>query len=108
MNDTAETPDVITTDYTKTLGEIAKGRTLHHINKELQAVVAGVREHGKKGTLTVTLELDPGKHDQVFVKATTKAKIPTDDPETAIFFTTPANGLQRNDPNQMEFPSEDS
>jgi hypothetical protein len=84
------------------LREHRNGITHDDLSDALQAVVAGVIEEGKVGTLTLTIKIKPlGQSDGLEVSAEVKAAPPKPTPGVSIFFATPENNLARQDPHQM-------
>jgi hypothetical protein len=89
-----------------TLMEIHKGELVHEMTKGLRDVVGAVRELGKGGKLTVSMNINP--HDTGTVRAvdinwdiTVKKPKPKQRPSCA--FVTGTNDLSRRDPAQREF-----
>lgn len=79
-----------------------KGRTHGELTDRMAELVAAVAESGKKGTLTLKIEVKPTKSDGVVeVIDDVKLAAPTARARTSMFFIDPAtSSLVRNDPNQ--------
>lgn len=84
------------------LREHRNGLTHDELSDELQKLVAEVTENHKSGTLTLTITVKPAGRDSgaMEVGAEVKLKEPKKSPGVAIFFATPENNLQRQDPRQ--------
>jgi hypothetical protein len=88
--------------FIKFLQEHRSGVTLAELGESLQSLVADVTDQGKAGTLTLTISIKPiGKNDGLEVGAEIKSKPPKGEPGKSIFFATPENNLQRQDPRQQ-------
>ena len=97
--------DTVSTDFPQFLKEIRKGQLLFECSEELEKLVAAVVDTKKSGTLTLTVKVGPLKGDDVStlgIDALAKAKLPEKTKQTAIFFPTKKNTLQRTDPRQGE------
>lgn len=92
--------------YSQILVQLRNGLTHEELTQKLDEVVAAVRLTGKKGSITLTVSVEPaskGSVDTLFVEDEIKVKIPEMDRGATVFFATPENGLQRQDPRQLEF-----
>lgn len=77
------------------------GSTHDEISDAIRDVVAAVTDEGKVGTVTITISIKPlGKGDGLAVGIECKAKPPKQTVGTSVFFATPDNDLQRQDPRQ--------
>lgn len=87
------------TDY---LRELDKGRFLTELSSEMQALVEAIAETGKKGSITVKLDLSPSSHDAetVTVSPTFKTVLPKATPGATLYFMTEERNLSRRDPRQ--------
>lgn len=90
--------------FTDVLGQIRKGAVTEELNKALLAVNEAVIATGKKGELTLKLEVKPmkGNRAQVTVAANISTKTPKEELPEGIFFLTNDGDLVRNDPDQQE------
>lgn len=88
--------------FTDFLRQIRKGRVVDEATVKLASVVKAVTEHGKAGSLTLTLSVSPQAGDKGIVTVTPSlsAKLPEPAMPNAIFFVDDEGGLSRNDPNQ--------
>lgn len=84
------------------LREHRNGLTHDELSDALQELVAAVAESGKAGTLTLKISVKPAGRDSgaLEVGADVKVAPPKSSPGVAIFFATPENNLQRQDPRQ--------
>lgn len=90
--------------FAETLVALNGGTTHAEASNLLADLVAAVRDTGKKGSLTLTVDLAPlkGASNQLVVAAHVSVKAPKADSRTAVFFVDSNGGLSRNDPNQLE------
>lgn len=90
--------------FTDVVNQIRKGAVSEELNKALLAVNEAVIATGKKGELTLKLEVKPmkGNRAQVTVVASINTKTPKEDLPEGIFFLTNDGDLVRNDPEQKE------
>lgn len=83
-----------------------RGGVLHaEASEALADVVAAVMEHGKSGSLTLSVKVARNKDGvTVTVSDDLKVKVPQGDRGAAIFFTDDHGNLSRNNPRQPELP----
>jgi hypothetical protein len=96
--------------FADVLSEISKGTVADEAATELAKLVAAVQETGKKGSVTVTIQVAPykGNDEVVNVSAAVIAKPPRAETPTSIFYTSADGNLSRNDPNALPlFPEHD-
>lgn len=76
----------------------------------LAALVAAVIENQKKGSLTITINVEPAKGDErsVVVSDVLKVKAPEPSKPQSRFFSDPHGNLSRRDPRQPELPLRDA
>lgn len=86
------------------LREHRAGRTHEDLTEALQALNAAVAETGKGGSITLTLKVAPHGDGAAMVTATVSSKLPKVQGGGAIFFLTPENNLERQDPRQADLP----
>lgn len=86
------------------LREHRAGRTHDDLTDELQKIVAAVTETNKGGSLTLKIDVKPHGDGAVMVLAAVTAKLPRAQGGSAIFFVTPENNLERQDPRQADRP----
>jgi hypothetical protein len=82
--------------------EHRNGATHDECSDALQELVAAVTAANKAGKLTLTITIKPAGRDSgaLEVGAEVKLSPPKAVPGVAIFFATPENNLQRQDPRQ--------
>lgn len=90
--------------FTDFLRQIRKGRVVDEATVKLANLVKAVTEHGKSGSMTLTLNVSPQAGDKGIVTITPSlsAKLPEPSMPNAIFFVDDEGGLSRTDPNQGE------
>jgi hypothetical protein len=90
------------------LREHRNGLTHDELSDALRDLVAAVTDEGKAGSLTFTVKIKPmGKGDGLEVSAEVVSKPPKKTPGISIFFATPDNALQKQDPRQKEMELRD-
>ena len=87
--------------FADTLATIRYGELANDLSEQLNQLVTACVDTGKKGTLTLTLTLRPGKAGQLEIVDDVKAKFPPAERGTTLMFATPEGNLQREDPRQM-------
>lgn len=89
---------------TDVLREIRRGRAVDIASRMLADVVRAVDETGKKGSVTITLTVEPeeGGGSQKTITAEVKHKLPVESIPTAVFFSDEEGTLHRVDPQQAE------
>jgi hypothetical protein len=106
--DTAPDPDALPTrPFADFIREQAKGATHDELSEALQDLVAKVRDTGKKGSLSLTIEVEPMKGDSkvLIVTDAIKLKLPEHDRQASLFYADKASNLVREDPDQLSFDS---
>lgn len=95
-------------EFASALLAVAKGRAHDEASDELRKVVAAVRATGKKGSVTVKLDILPPKGNQevVSVEDTITSNIPKDKRST-MFYTDDEGTLYRNDPKQYSMTDDE-
>jgi len=88
------------------LGKALRPEVLARAGDELGAVIAAVKEQGKKGRLTLTVELSPMKNvpDAVEVTAKVKAAPPEPPARAKAMWPTESGRLAESDPRQAQLP----
>lgn len=94
-------------DYIQTLLEARNGQIAADINRKFGDLLAGIRETGKAGKITVVLAVKPSRVKdfqvaEVAISHDCKIAKPEQDIGEAVFFVTPDGGLTRSDPEQQE------
>lgn len=93
-------------DFGSFLLEQARGRTHDELSQALHDVTAKVIETGKKGSVTLVLNialLDKDPENGLVVTDEIKTKLPEHDRPASMFFPTKDGSLSRRDPRQMSF-----
>lgn len=82
------------------LAQVNRGALADEAAAMLADLVQEVTAVGKKGTLTLTLEVAPftGNNDTVQLSGRVSVKSPSRDPHAGLFFYDEHGGLNRNDP----------
>lgn len=105
----APDPDDQVRPFAAVLGELHGGRVHARLTEQLAALTAAVAATGKKGTLTIALEVKPlkaGQNEilQVVAKSVLKAPEGEDAAPTTVFYADETGNLTRDDPNQPQLP----
>jgi hypothetical protein len=82
-----------------------RGGGLHNeASEELQKVVAAVKETQKKGSLTITISVEPAKDDEmsVVLMDALSAKAPRPSTKPSRWFTDDHGNVSRSDPRQPQ------
>lgn len=76
-----------------------------YVNK-IHDVVKAVREHGKQGSINLSLKIKPceGSVLQLVVESDISAKLPSATRPMSLYFSDENGGLHRRDPRQMGLP----
>jgi hypothetical protein len=86
------------------LMEHRNGGLHNEASEELQKVVAAVKETQKKGSLTITIAVEPAKDDEmsVVLMDSLSAKAPRPSTKPSRWFTDDHGNVSRTDPRQQE------
>jgi len=87
--------------FSLVLAAIRYGGLHDELTDQLAALVKACNDTGRKGSLTLTLSLKPGKAGQIELADDIKVKIPAHEKGQTLLFATPEGNLQREDPRQM-------
>jgi hypothetical protein len=95
--------------FTELLATQRNGAAVADIDRVLGELLEAVQATGKRGSLTVTLTVEPPKDSKVLVvvKDDIRAKLPQPGKEGSLFFIVTENGrcvLSRRNPDQPELP----
>jgi hypothetical protein len=111
MTDTSVPPEEdtgpIVRPFTEFLLQQAYGGTHDELTYGLHDLIAAVKDHGKAGSLTLTISVAPvgaGAERQVMVTDRVALKAPTGKRPTSMFFVDDDGNLTRKDPRQPELP----
>lgn len=94
---------------TEVLSKVRGGHALADAGNELADVVLAVKATGKKGSVTLTIDVEPDKTDETVVTLQPKIKVskPVKPYSKGIFFVNDRNGhLTQEDPRQLELLAE--
>lgn len=86
------------------LQEMRKGGLHTELGDELAELVLQCVKTGKKGSLQITLEVDPGDEGMVRISDKIGVKAPRFDTAKTTYWSDEKGNLQRNRPNQPELP----
>lgn len=89
-----------TRDFSEILNEIGGGRCTRELNEKLQQVTQACRDTGKKGAVTLKIEIKP-KGAQFLVDGKVSGTVPEMDTQPTIMFADYDYNLTRKDPRQM-------
>lgn len=93
--------------FTDIIGHLEGGHTFEDLNDRLRELAQAVTEHGKPGTLSLTLTVSPnGRHNYTVVPEV-KVKLPQAARMKTIFFGDEYGNLLRRDPRQKQLPFKD-
>jgi len=97
-------PRAQTKPFAQFLQEMNKGRLHADLSDELADLIGAVVEHGKKGTLTLKLDVKPQGDEAVAVAVTYGARPPQPPANPSIFFADASGQVSRQRLNQPELP----
>jgi len=91
--------------FAELLTMLDRGTAHAEASRGLADLIASVRDTGKKGALSIAVEIAPlkGATNQVVVAAQVTVKLPKSEPGSAVFWIDNAGNLTRNDPQQLAF-----
>lgn len=98
-------PEAPTRRFTEYLGMMERGGLNAELGGELKGLLDAIKATGKKGKLTLTLDIEPiGKGEVETVKVGTAIKVTAPDParQPTIFFLDDELNLSRSDPRQSD------
>jgi hypothetical protein len=104
MTDTIE-PEI--RPFATWLLEQSGGKTHEELSEALYDLVARVRDTGKKGSVSLTVNVAPlkGDIDVLVVADEIKLRLPEHDRKASLFYPDKDGNLTRRDPNQLSFES---
>lgn len=87
--------------------EQSGGKTHEELSAALYDLVGRVRDTGKKGSLSLTVNVGPlkGDIDVLVVDDEIKLRLPEHDRKASLFYPDKDGNLTRRDPNQLSFES---
>jgi hypothetical protein len=88
------------------LREQAGGKTHDELSDALRDLVGRVQDTGKKGSLTLVVNVEPlkGDTDTLVIKDEIKLRLPEHDRKASLFFVASDGNLTRENPNQPQLP----
>ncbi|GGS88273.1 hypothetical protein ACFFV7_51110 [Nonomuraea spiralis] len=103
---TTETEPGRVRPFADVLRDIQGGEVADEAAMLMQQLVAAVQTHGKKGSMTLAIEVQPmkGNTSALMVSAQASIKPPKGEPTAAVFFFDGDNNLVRDDPRQLALP----
>lgn len=103
---TTVTVDVVR-PFADWLREQSGGTTHDELGEGLHDLVARVRDTGKKGSVSLTITVEPlkGESDVLIVSDEIKLRLPEHDRKASLFYPDEFGNLSRTDPNQLTFES---
>jgi hypothetical protein len=103
MNEQAKVPE--SQLFRFLMGTHNRGSAEHEASVAINEVVAAIRETKRKGKVTLEVAMEPVKGDvnRLSIEVKVTAKVPKPSPASDVFYSTEEGGLQKTDPNQMEF-----
>ncbi|MFC4912557.1 hypothetical protein [Actinomadura gamaensis] len=92
--------------FADVLRDLGRAVVIDEAGVQLQQLTTAVRDSGKKGRLTLTVEIAPMKGDSeaLMVQAKTDLKLPAAEPVSGVFFADDVGNLVRDDPRQIALP----
>jgi hypothetical protein len=93
--------------FTRFLQEHRNGRLQSELADAVNELVEAIVEHGKPGSLTLTLKMKPatkGLGNSLLVTDEVKVKKPMGERGESLFFADDHSNLSRRDPRQPEIP----
>lgn len=93
---------------TEALMSLNDGGAMEELATELKSCVAAVTTTGKKGKVTLTLEVIPNGQQAVTVTDKIAVTLPKPDAVATMFYVTDDAGLSRRDPRQPELKMDGS
>lgn len=102
MSKSTEQEERRTRPFADFLQEHNKGQGHRQAGEALQRLVGAVLDTGKKGSVTLTVSVEPmkGAPDTFVTIVDVKEKLPTNPPKGAVFYADDDHNLTRADPNQ--------
>lgn len=92
--------------FAAVLQDLNGGTVADQLATDMQELVNAVREHGRKGALTLKVEVQPrkGNINALNVTARVDTKLPAPEPVESVFFADDGGNLLRTDPRQLTLP----
>lgn len=90
--------------FTDVLAGMNAGRTVDNLTEKLAEVTNAVLQTGKKGTLTLKIEVSKNSEHSVSLNENVDIKVPELSRGTAVYFKNNNGDLMRDDPRQPRLP----
>lgn len=95
--------------FAAVLQEVRGGAAHVELSDSFAALVAACVEHGKPGSMALTVKVKPNKDGvTVFISDHITVKKPLGERAETIFFTDDVGNVSRRDPRQIELPLRDA
>jgi len=106
MDETNQDEVVAPKPFVAWLQEQRKGVAHAECSDALQDLIRAVRDTGRAGKMTLTIDVKPASkgQDVVLVKDSIKLSLPEHEREEAIYFVDKDGNLSRENPNQQRLP----
>lgn len=88
--------------YASTIEALRFGTLGVELTDKMRDLIAKCADTQRNGSITLTLQLKPGKGGQIEVFDAIVVKMPKEEKGSTLMFATPENNLQREDPRQMQ------
>lgn len=104
MNNTEDSPATPGNLFAKTLAEISHGDLQDQASEMLRELACAVRDTGKKGSITITLEVKPRGRDcgQVELSGVCAIKSPVPDIAPSMLFVSEDGTFHKDNPAQLK------
>ncbi|HZB28964.1 MAG TPA: hypothetical protein VE465_02240 [Streptosporangiaceae bacterium] len=91
--------------FAAVLQDVNGGDFADLLSADMQTLTTAVREHGRKGELTIKFTVAPMRgNNALTVTARRSLKLPEEEPVESVFFSDSDGNLVRDDPRQMQLP----
>jgi len=88
--------------FTELIAQAGGGQLQADLTEAVKEIVRAIRDTGKPGKLTLTIDIKPNNHGSVILLSKIVKKIPEHSSPQSIFFALDDGSLSRSDPNQIE------
>jgi hypothetical protein len=86
--------------FSEMLHELNRGEVDAEATMQLRELIQAVQTTEKKGRVTIVVEVDRAGDRSITIRPTVTGKLPTADPEIALFYIDDQGGLSSDDPFQ--------
>jgi hypothetical protein len=87
-------------DFVTILAQLDDGNVAAHLTEQLRRLTIGVLDTGKKGSLTLRINVD-AEGRMLVLKSKIDAKVPQADTDASMFFADKEGFLRKDDPQQV-------